>query len=111
MTNTSYLIAWFIYLATTAGICMIWWKLSSNWKPVFIAQLTRYLLVVFLLTPYFSDPEQNTLAPAWLVGMFELVFGDKAVAGKAFMPMILLAIAAVLFAYFKTVQNSKAATP
>lgn len=111
MTNTSYLIAWLIYLAAAAGICIIWWKLSNNWKPVFVTQLSRYLLVVFLLTPYFSDPTQNKLAPAWLVVMFELVFGDKAVAGKAAMPLVLLAIAAVLFAYFKTVRVSKSVTP
>lgn len=110
MTNMSYLIAWFIYLAAATGICVTWWKLSNNWRVVFVTQLTRYLLVVLLFTPYFSDPSQNKLAPAWLVGMFELVFGDKTIAGKALMPLILLAIAAVLFAYFKTVRTTKSAT-
>lgn len=107
MTTTSYLIAWCIYLAATWGICRIGWKLSAGWNNALIVNLTRYLVVVLLLTPYFSDPTQNKLAPALLIILFEGVFGDTTIAAKAFVPLLLLMIAAILLAFLKSARTPK----
>lgn len=111
MTTTSYLIAWCIYLAAAWGVCAIVWKLSAGWNNILLTHLARYLLVVLVLTPYFSDPAQNKLAPALLIILFEGVFGDTTIAGKALVPLLLLMVAAILLAFLKSARSPKSSAP
>jgi len=106
MTTSSYLIAWAIYLLAASGICFIAWQLSSHWRTD-VKYVSRISLVVLLFTPYFSDPEQNKLAPAILITLFELIFGDAHAGLKSGTPLILLLIAGVVLAYLYSLTQRK----
>ncbi len=89
MTTTSYLIAWSIYLLAAASLVAVFLKLSQQWHPKLRA-MSRVIVAVLLFTPYFSDPQQYKLAPAFLISFFELIFGDPQIALGAATPLILL---------------------
>jgi hypothetical protein len=94
MTDSSYYLAWLVYIAACTGTCLTGWQLIKSWIP-----LPRYSVMtpamIVLLTPYFSDPSQARLAPAILTSLFEGMFGETKIALKA-----LSAIAVLLVAWF-----------
>lgn len=95
MTNTSYLLAWLIYILTCIGLCYSAWQLVKTqikW-PGYVLGLPTLIL---LLTPYFSDAGQSRLAPALLTILFESAFGDMAIALKAMVTVGALLIPAIL---------------
>jgi hypothetical protein len=97
MTQTSYLLAWLIYILTCIGLCLTAWQLVKTrirW-PGYVLGLP---LLVLLLTPYFSDAHQSRLAPAILTILFESAFGDMAIALKAMMAVGVLLIPSILVA-------------
>ena len=51
---------------------VLWWVTRFiAWHPV--KAFFRILVLVFLLTPMYAYPDMDYLAPAWVVGVFELV--------------------------------------
>ena len=95
MTDTSYLIAWLIYMATCVASGWLLWKMLQpllRWPPYAVIAP----LLALLLTPYFSDASQSRLAPAILTILFEGLFGDPQIALKAAMPLLLLLLPTLL---------------
>ncbi len=63
-------------VAYAIGVLMVmpvlWWATRFiAWHPV--KAFFRILVLVFLLTPMYAYPDMHYLAPAWVVGVFELV--------------------------------------
>jgi len=108
MTSSSYIIAWIIYLLAASGISFIVWNLSRQWR-IELKYISRISLLVLLFTPYFSDPEQNRLAPAILISLFELVFGDKQMGLESATPLVLIwaVSAAIALLYILTRRSAK----
>lgn len=107
MTTSSYFIAWIIYLLAVSGIGVVAWNLSRTWR-LELKLISRTALLVLLLTPYFSDPAQNKLAPAILICLFEFVFGDIEVALKAGMPLTVLLVLSSALALVYALAHRKA---
>lgn len=82
MTDSSYYLAWLIYIVASTGICIIGWRLIKPWTSLSFYSFLVPLLIL-LLTPYFSDPGLSRLAPAILTVLFEGVFGNTEIALKA----------------------------
>jgi hypothetical protein len=89
MTTSSYIIAWLIYLLAASGTSFMAWHLSRHWQTT-TQYAIRTSLLVMLFTPYFSNPEQDKFAPAILVSLFELVFGEHQMGLKAASPLLML---------------------
>jgi len=82
MTDSSYYFAWLIYIVACTGICYLGWQLIKAWVP-FANYTVITPILILLLTPYFSDPNQSRLAPAILTVLFEGLFGDIQISLKA----------------------------
>jgi small-conductance mechanosensitive channel len=51
---------------------LLWWATRRLlWHP--IKAFFRLLVITFLLTPTFPYQDMNHLAPAWVVGVFEII--------------------------------------
>jgi hypothetical protein len=98
LTETEYYLAWLVYLAATAGCLLVWWRLTRLSHRVFSASL-RILVTVMLLVPALVGPEADTMAPALVVGVFEMLVGD-ADYGRQVLTIMLGAMFGVLSVYW-----------
>lgn len=98
MTDNSYYLAWLIYIAACTGLCFMGWRLVRPWVSLSFYSVMTPLLIL-LLTPYFSDPNQSRLAPAILTILFEGMFGDTKIALKALAAIAVLLIPGTLIAF------------
>lgn len=96
MTTKAYLLAWGIYLLAAGGLLIVLYKLTQGWRPVAFRIVLRAIVGVWLLVPVVVDPEaaRITLAPAFIVLMFELVTSQEA-AMRVLEPMLLITVAAI----------------
>lgn len=107
MTDSSYYFAWLIYIIACTGVCFTGWqliksKIRLSWQSIIIP------LLIILLTPYFSDPNQSRLAPAILTILFEGVFGDKAIALKAIFAIATLLVPGGIIIYVLRAKRNMA---
>jgi len=93
MTPKSYALAWMVYLSSGISLYIVGWFLTSKLRSLMLRRLLRVSAAVVLFTPYFSAPEQNWLAPAILVTIFEAIFGDIHFALHAGAPLLVIWIA------------------
>jgi len=106
MTDSSYYLAWLIYITACAGVCFMTWKLLKPWTVISAKYVVIPLLIV-LLTPYISDPGQTRLAPAILTGLFEGIFGDMQVAIKALSAIAVLLIFGLFIIFMLRLKKSR----
>lgn len=107
MTTNSYMIAWIIYLLAASVISLTAWHMTRRW-PTVVRHLLCVVLLTLLFTPYYSDPQQHKFAPAILICLFELVFGDSALGLKAALPLLaLLATSVTLMLLYTFFRRSK----
>ena len=92
--------AWTIYVIFSLLLCLLadyllFRRLST---PVRISLGISVIVVLMMPT---AVPDTQSLAPAWFVACFELVFGSIDIARKAITPLIglLLVIQVVFLAY------------
>ena len=104
MTTNSYITAWLIYLFAAGVISFAAWRMTRLW-PVVAQYLLRVVLLTLLFTPYYSDPQQHKFAPAILVCLFELVFGDSATGLKAGVPLLVLLIVSIVAVLFHVLSR------
>jgi hypothetical protein len=107
MTSSSYETAWLIYLLAATGIILVLWRVTRRW-PLLLRHACRISSIVLLLTPYVSDPEKQVFAPAFLISLFGLAFGDPEQALNASKPLgIVLLAGMVLSLVFSFTQRKK----
>jgi hypothetical protein len=107
MTASSYETAWLIYLLAATGIILILWRLTRRW-PLFLRHACRISSIALLLTPYVSDPEKQVFAPAFLISLFGLAFGDPEQALNAAKPLgVVLLVGMILSLAFSFTQQKK----
>lgn len=96
MTTKAYLLTWGIYLLSAAGLLLVLYKLTQGWRPVAFRIVLRAVVGVWLLAPMVVDPEaaRVTLAPGFIVLMFEAVSGYEA-ASRVLWPMLMLTVLAI----------------
>ena len=73
-----YLTAWLVYLAAGFVFCLWWWRLTAGIRYIILRDLLRGPAVVFIGTPWFASNAWETLAPAALVALMDLLWGDPA---------------------------------
>lgn len=95
MSSESYLIAWLWYLSASCALLLVAWRVSRTW-PLLVKYPLRALLAVLLLVPVSVTPELDSLAPAWLVLLFDAFLQDGASPLRAARPMLVFAVVALL---------------
>lgn len=72
-TMENYIWGLVAYVLGVLLITPLLWRITRSlpWHPV--KAFIRILVLVILLTPMIVDRQQNFLAPAWVVGVFELI--------------------------------------
>ncbi len=66
----SYLIAWFVYLLSSVGLMIVFWRFTRNLKWRRTRRVMRIVLAVSLLTPMNVATTGLWLAPAFLVAAY-----------------------------------------
>ena len=87
LSESSYLTAIYIYLGA-AGALLIYlaWILSRYWRAAWVA-LVVLLCAALLLTPAYPDPQISTMAPAFVVAVFEGLINGPEAAQHAIKPL------------------------
>lgn len=83
MTESSYLIAWLVYLLAASGCLIIGWRMTKNIRWFGLQLFWRALFTALLLSPVYLNPEQNWLVPAYLVGSYDWILGKPERAQEA----------------------------
>ncbi|MFZ5724718.1 MAG: hypothetical protein ACOY33_13785 [Pseudomonadota bacterium] len=96
MTTKAYLLTWGLYLLSAGGLLLVLYRLTRGWRPVAFRIVLRAIVGVWLLVPMVVEPgaARETLAPAFVVLMFELMTGFEA-AGRVLWPMLMITAAAI----------------
>ena len=93
MTTTSYFIALIIYwLAAGVGCRLLYVMVFRHLSPVWSGATTG-LVAGLLLVPSYAAADANTLAPALITGLFNLLFAGGMEA--ALEPLLMLLLGAV----------------
>lgn len=96
MTFKAYLLTWGLYLLAAGGLLVVLYKLTQGWRPVAFRIVLRAIVGVWLLVPMVVDPEaaRATLAPGFIVVLFEAAGGYEAMS-RVLWPMLLLSALAI----------------
>ncbi len=80
LTTTAYLLAWAVYLLAAGGLLLVLFHLTRGWRPVALRIVLRAVSAVWLLMPAVVEPGavRETLAPAFMVLLFELTSDEEA---------------------------------
>lgn len=80
----SYLAAWSVYLLSSIGAMIVFWRFTRNltWRRT--RRVARIVVAVTLLTPMSIAASQLWLAPAFLVAAYALAQSNFGVAQEAF---------------------------
>ncbi len=96
MTTKAYLMTWGLYLLSAAGLMVLLYGVTRGWRPVAFRLVVRAIVGVWLLAPMMVDPDADriTLAPAFIVLLFESASGFDA-ATRVLWPMLVLTVLAI----------------
>ena len=98
LDESSYLTAIYLYVgsASVLLIYLAWW-LRRHWSASWVA-LVVLLLASLLLTPAYPKAAVDTMAPALIVAVFELLTVGSEGTSEALRPIIFMAGVAVVLA-------------
>ena len=98
LNNSAYLQAMCIYVgAATLFICYLGWWLGRHWHAGWVT-LVVLLLAALLLTPAYPKAGVNTMAPALIVAVFQIMTEGVEGARHALRPLVFMSGAAIVIA-------------
>lgn len=95
MSTYSYLIAWLWYLAAVIGLMVVWWRMTRRLPP-FWRDLSRALPTFWALMPWSVASGHGSLAPVWLVTLFEGLLRENGDVKRAGVGLLLATLIAVV---------------
>lgn len=101
LTTKAYLFAWILTLLAAGGLLLVVFRLTRGLRPVALRVVIRAVSALWLLMPAVVDPDANpeTMAPALIVALFEMI-GGYAEAARVIEPMLILTAAIIPLALF-----------
>ena len=94
MTTTSYLFALIIYWLAAGVGCRLLYVMAFRHLPTIWSGATTGFVSGLLLVPSYAAADASTLAPALIIGVFNLLFAGGMEA--ALRPLFLLSLGAVV---------------
>lgn len=82
---------WLLYAASSVAMLVIVWHFLRAYLPFIPLLLLMSTLLIILATPVAVHDTQS-MAPAWLVGLFEFALGRPEVAEAAVLPILALLV-------------------
>ena len=96
MEETGYLMVWLAYTGAALLLCFTGWLLFRR-LPVTVSTPLMTVLAVLVLMPWNVAAGSDSLAPAWIVMLFDgLLAQDEARPGRAGIPLALAATLALI---------------
>ena len=90
-STEEYIVSWLIYLSTSAGLLLVFWRSTGNmgsWH--YFRQLLRLSIAVLLLTPFTVNESSNYLAPAWTILSLDMIFAEADNLWRAGGPLLIV---------------------
>ncbi len=102
MTENEYVNAWINYFIGAGLLFACWWYLTSLFRWVEVRHLSRLIMGIILVVPWFSYTNQSYLAPAWLIALVEGIFDGDGAFWRAGLPLLIALVIGLAFsiAYF-----------
>lgn len=96
MDTTNYLTAWFLYTLGAFGACFVFWKLFRPVLNYTILFFLQTILVAVLFTPWYVLPDQQLMAPAFMIAAMDTITEDAEAGIRALIPMVMAMMLGVI---------------
>src|SRR5690606_17158797 len=93
-----YWLAWSLYLAAAAAGGYMAWRVLRRWLQRDLAILFECLLAALLFTPWYVLPDQDIMAPAFIVFALDTITIDTEAGVRALVPLIMALLLAIIVA-------------
>ncbi|WP_045858908.1 hypothetical protein [Teredinibacter purpureus] len=97
MTETEYLYAWLYYLLGAGLLISCWWYATRRIPWPEVRHLSRLVVGVAIVVPWYTNTQQDYLSPALLISLLELFFEGASAFWRAGAPMLAAVAVAVAF--------------
>lgn len=95
-SDQEYYYAWIYYLLGAAVCIACWWLLTAKLKQAEVRSLLRTVVVVVLLTPWYTTGTSGYLSPAVVITFIEGLFDDNHTFARAGIPLLVAVTASVV---------------
>lgn len=95
MTENAYMTAWLLYLVGAVLMLLLCWWLGRR-APALLMTPLVVVLAVLLIMPWSVAPESASLAPAWVVALFDGLIREGESFRRAGIPLLSASLLALL---------------
>lgn len=96
MEVEGYAIAWSIYLLAAVGFSILAWSVFRKYLQRDLAYLFECFLVAVLFTPWYVVPDEQVMAPAFIVFLMDSITLDPVSGIRALIPLVMALLLALL---------------
>ena len=86
--ETNYLGVWFVYLMAGAVFYVVWHRFTRFKRALWWSYSLRAIFLALALTPWYSNTQAETFAPALMVMTLDLITVGGEAAMRAFVPLM-----------------------
>lgn len=87
-TQEEYLYGWAFYLLGVLMVMVCGWLWTARLRYGGLRMVLRSLVAVFLVAPWYASPDLDSLAPAWIIAVFEGIFEGGDAFWRAGLPLV-----------------------
>lgn len=98
-----YMKAWLMYLAGVVLMMACWWYLTHFFRWRELKHLSRLIVAVILVMPWYTDAAGDYLAPAAIIALVDALTINAEAFWRAGTPLLLAIIAAVVLSLSWTI--------
>ena len=113
--EANYWLIWIIYLVASAIFYWIFCRVTDFDKAKWTSYSLRALAAAVILTPWYSNIQGETMAPALMVMTLDLITNGREAVARSAIPMFLAIIAAeiavTIFYFIQKSRRAKAGLP
>lgn len=95
-TQEEYLSAWAVYLFGATVLLIAWWFMTAKIRFNESRYMLRILLAVFLLVPWYTEPNGRHLSPAWMISILEGAFQGSEAFWRAGKPLLIVLLSSLI---------------
>jgi hypothetical protein len=106
-----YYLAWLVYMLAGAAFYTIVWKLTQPARHRLLVFCLRGVLLALMATPWFTAIEGRAIAPALMVVMMDAITISGSAAVRAFVPLFLATVIALIASVVLYFVRRKAQSP
>lgn len=111
MDPNDYTIAWVVYLCAATVLSVLCWRVFKRYLVRWLAYVLEGWLLAILLTPWYVQPEEKVMAPAFIIFVMDTITIDLAAGIRALIPlimaMLLMLILAIALGVIHSVRQRK----